>query len=381
MLLVLALTGCKDFFYSEVTYKGPEQNGLLTVNAEFTPDQTPMVYVSRSYFFTDTAQIDSVQYGVNKTNRYAGYLKNAYVSMRVNNEIVVPFQMQVNKPPLYQYSDSLVYYTPAREMKIHAGDTVRLMVGHDEYGHAEAMQVCPSLPNVRFVDMSLTENGQIKLYVLIDQYEGNHTDVLSLNFYFDELQGRKIVNGDTIELKANTVSRKVYVYTMTPAFRYIYNYEYSSGFCGGRVLYYALSQATETARSAQLFIDQHLLLYNEVLAGGKLEIDKMSVICNAEAMTWDGFQYSRSFLQARKGFNAYDEDLSHLPATEDGAIPNLMEDLINELGNQEDFQVFCNMKGTPNQAVGHFSLRQQLWQKISYTREDGFSVTDAERVD
>lgn len=352
-LLPLLLNSC-DFFYSTVTYKGPEADPHLCVEARLTasPDgekKKQQVFVSHSAFFLDS---------------YYGSLPlvdDAVVTAQVNHGS--PVSGTYVQPKYDTHTGMLLgggYYT--FDLALTAGDSVQLSVVHPLYGKAEAMQVCPAQQAMTITVDSVSRYGEIYAKMHLVGYQGSPTDVVTYVPRVDRCQARltyksgiSTTTDTVIVFEADSVA--VVMYSPDECFARYQDKQSLSGYYAG----YSLTMPVQTEDFVvPVILDSHLFAG---IVGEDLMIDYMFISIRREVRTIEDYDYYTSLADVL-GDSYYVPLPSSQTGDEQSETREYMEAVIlsireafDELGNVEESQIYGNLSGEADKPpIGCFSL-------------------------
>lgn len=353
-LLPLLLSSC-DFFYSTVTYKGPEADPHLCVEARLTasPDgekKRQEVYVTHSAFFLDSY--------------YGSFplVDDAVVTAQINSDRQVSGKYV--QPKYDSYSGKLRsggYYR--LDLALAAGDSVWLNVEHPLYGKAEAMQVCPAQQSMDITVDSISRYGEIYAKMHLVGYQGNPTDVVTFIPRVDRCQARlKYKRGistttDTV-IVFETDSVAVVMYSPDECFARYQDKQSLSGYYAG----YSLTMpAQKENHVVPVILDSHLFTG---IVGEDLMIDYMFISIRTEVRTIEDYDYYTSLADVLGNNSYYVPSMSSQTGDEQSETREYMEAVIlsireafDELGNVEESQIYGNLSGEADKPpIGCFSL-------------------------
>lgn len=353
-LLPLLLSSC-DFFYSTVTYTGPEADPHLCVEARLTasPDgekKRQEVYVTHSAFFLDN---------------YNGTLMlvpDAWVGVQVNRDQPVYGKYVVSNFDTYSGKlRSGGYYE--YKLALSAGDSVLLSVEHPTYGKAEAVQVCPSEQPLTVTVDSISRYGEIYGKMHLSGYQGSPTDVVTFIPRVDKCQARltyergALTQTDTvIVFEADSVA--VAMYSPDDCFARYQDKRSQSGYYAG----YSLTLPVSAEEyEVPIILDSHM--FGGIVGKNGLSIDYMFISIRTEVRTIEDYDYYTS-LAGVLNRSDYVPPLSSQMEDEQSETMEYMEAVIesireafDELGNVEESQIYGNLYGEADKPpIGCFSL-------------------------
>lgn len=370
ILLMSVLTAC-DFFYSEVPYKGNEEESMLVVNSTMDASRPydARAYVGRSYFMTDSTQylVEDTGDGRYYYGRKSGVLKDAFVTIQVGQNAPMELKYRaLNKGS--DNVDSLGCYVIPRSSfcEVKPGDTLRLNVAHSRYGSAEAIQVCPSIVEGKISNVSFNKYGEMSFALQLPAYKGSADDVLAIEVNLYDVNAKVYSTAkDTEELLYEFVNYyEPYVYSLDPIFSQLENSQTSAGYFGGHTIYIPAS-AMKFSRIVNCIMDMR------IPDNGREEnvvMERLTMDLKLTTLTKEGYEYKRSYQCAV----SRETSLPELTSRSDASSLNLMdyiEDLFDELGGQEDYLLYGNIEGERKRVLGHFSLQQTSSVAFEYTRE------------
>lgn len=349
-LLPLLLNSC-DFFYSTVTYKGPEADPHLCVEARLATSpnigvKKPQVYVMHSAFFLDN---------------YVGdfpLVDNAVVTVQVNHDRHVSGTYV--QPTYDTYTGMLSsggYYT--FDLALAPRDSVLLNVAHPLYGKAEARQVCPAEQSMTVTVDSISRLGEVYAKMHLSGYQGSPTDVVTFTAKVDMCQvSMKYENTtkDTVLVfEADSVA--MVMYSPDECFAQYENKQLSSGYYAGYSLTLPVSSED---RVVPIILDSHLFTG---VGEKELIIDYTCISIRTEVRTIEDYDYYTS-LAGVLGNNDIVPSPSSQIKDEQSDMKEYMENAIqliriafDELGNVEESQIYGNLSGDENKKpIGCFSL-------------------------
>ncbi|MBQ0119004.1 MAG: DUF4249 family protein [Bacteroidales bacterium] len=356
---ILLLSSC-DFFYSTVPYNGNEEPPLLVVNALLNEQEPPRVYISRSFFFADTARyirVPDSRYssGYRNLGSHNGNLCDASACLIITNHHS-PFTNNLHYIPASQasaYADELGYYT-TDDLHLSPHDTVTLRVSHPLYGSASATQVCPDTIRVSIQSVEITNYAEAKIKLYIAPYHGNSDDVifLSCGMCFDGSYSFKFDNRSYVRpLPTSLLSP--YLYSYNNAFLEFNTYQSDYGYFAGQHLLLPAS-AIRNGLTLDLIADAHIINFPPTIEELHCAPKAVQLRLIAMACTRDYYMYVQS-VKASKGYiDTYVPRLTSAPEVEgnSGDIIGQIADVFSELGGQEGTQIQCNIHG----GIGHFCL-------------------------
>lgn len=395
LLIISTLVSCggDNWFYHEVEYNGKEEQAKLCLMAEIHAGETMRVSVLRSYFFQDPNRFvsDKEEYWYRELKR--GYLHHANVRLCVNEEDWFSLHCVENGGTIDEMHEC--YYTCEYIPK--AGDKLRFEASADGLQSVYAEQVVPYPLNVRIQNFDTVSVPGMAYFTMQfpSTYDGDMTDFVRIT---SAMSYQKTVLNSIRRWDSETQtyyedwdeSREVRmmdeIYAQGVAFsRCATNVQMTKGFYGSdRIGLYArvedvLGQSivmaipccpgsisstrtdyniTETAELvlASLRVettqrDGYLLISSQ------LKKDFVSVIVPNYIATPPHYVYTSTMEEEDENSDIdIDFDFSE--------IGELMEELMADLGLQENVQLYSNIWNedeTP--AIGHVVAYSQAWKK------------------
>ena len=336
---VALLVSCRDFFYSDIKYNGSEEDCHLIVNAVFTPDSVPHVYVNRSFFVLNEEQY-------NESRRFNGALSDAHVEYQTEGQQPVSLSLSA--------SNAGEYVAPV-SFRAEAGDTVVLHVSHPVFGEAWGRQRMPAKLQMRVEDISLNEYQQLLFDVVFEPYTGADDEVIAVSFNSFMISGYKIrgngrASSDITDLRSSSQT----LYSLDPVFGLLGNRQSAAGYYGGKMLYIQGKELREEKRIACL-LEPHIYRSKENIS--ITHIDSLSVSFTAQSVSFDVYQYQQSLLATTAEPSSISDPVSVKSSPEDVDIYALIEELFDELGSLEGVLLYGNLTSVKepksNSSDGH----------------------------
>lgn len=357
LLIAILFTSC-DFFYSTVPFEGSEEKPLLAVNALLDMQENPHIYVSRSFFFTDSARfirIPDSRYssGYQQAGSHNGNLSDASAVVTISHQ--APKQLHyVCIEQASAYKDELGYYT-ADDLHFRSQDTVSLRVSHPLYGSVSATQVCPDSIRMNIQSVEMTPYAEAKIRLHIAPYHGNDDDVIYLKGEM-YVAGRYMFRRGHITYHhtiPNYSYLKSYLYSYNNAFVDLNTYQSDYGYCAGQYLLLPASAIRE-GLTVDLLMDNHAIYVAPGEQNLQCVFDTVQLSLTAMTCTNDYHMYVQSVKASQGRADIYIPPLSSAAEVENdlGDIIKDISDIFSELGGQEGTQIQCNVQG----GLGHFCL-------------------------
>lgn len=334
LLTAVGLCSC-NFFDSEVPYNGKRDKGRLVVNS-FMFDHRPMrVQVAHSWFFTDSTRFMA-------GNEY-GALKDAVVTTECR-----PLIGSGREAHTWSLTGKLAengfFYVSPDSLPAAGGDTLLLHVSQPEYGEAFGVQVMPHRAKAQLTAPTVNSYGQLTFSIVFEPYTGNESDVVLLQLPEFTVYGTQKYN-KYIYAEEDPISNygTPYLYSRDLAFDVLDNKRSDSGYFGGQMIWLSAKSLKDGA-TVQLIADGHV--YQE---DTELKID--SAVLNLEMFvcTNDAYLYlaGRNRMYSSSGSLPEPSSVSTSDERETDLFA-LLGELFDELGRQEDYQLYGNLAASPD---------------------------------
>lgn len=403
MMLLLVLTACdsqNNWFVHPVEYNQKTAKGMLVITANMEAGQTPLVYVTHSFFFLspqkqDTTGIwyrydDRMEWqSFGSVTQQRGFLHNAQVEMQVNGGA---WQALQGVDTLYIVDNGGWYvrykgYAYISDYIVREGDSICIRVQHSDYNQAHATVVVPQKTDceVKLYDRDEKEERRIRFFdLMVPSYVGKASDKMCIvattyDHMLNEYPAGHFV--DTVYKgvkmpiwKADSIQRRV----SCRAYPYIYSEDIR--FAAYPALNISLSGGVYGSDEWGLYTDAntsgnttkyHMATYwnNEYSEiqdyssyyGGKLIGDECiekheykidSLVIDVYMRTSESYLYTASLLQALDNHSYVTNFWGGNDGMDDFEdIMDEIQDIFDELGNMEGVQLYSNIEN----GCGHLS--------------------------